>query len=121
MKLMSNNQFVHVDISVNDLMLAKKFYSKVFDWKIYEVPDMPDYLLFETGQLSGGIGLTQDQPSSGTTVFYINVDDIEDKLKVVTDNGGKIILEKTNLGGDHGFIGRFEDPCGNTIGIWTKD
>ncbi|MCY3413572.1 MAG: VOC family protein [Candidatus Heimdallarchaeota archaeon] len=118
---MIKNQFVHVDISVTDLLKARKFYSKVFDWKINDAPSMTDYLFFDTGNIEGGIGLTHDKPSSGTTIFYVNVENIEAKLQLITELGGKIILERTPLGGNHGYIGRFEDPFGNVIGIWTKD
>ena len=116
------NHFVHVEFAVNDLLIAKKFYSRVFSWEITDNPAFPDYLFFNTGdeEFSGGLSLTQSKPTTGTSVFYINVSDINDKLQVVTENGGKIILEKTTLPGDQGFIGRFEDPFGNILGIWTR-
>jgi len=32
------NPFVHVELQTNDLAKAKAFYSRLFDWKLEDVP-----------------------------------------------------------------------------------
>jgi len=33
------NPFVHVELETNDVAKAKGFYSKLFDWKLEDVPN----------------------------------------------------------------------------------
>ena len=118
------NNIVHLEFGVNDLLEAKKFYSHVLHWKMDLSDELPDYMFVEYDEnnpdLSLGISLN-DNPKNGSIVFYVRVNDIDPVLSQILDYGGKLILTKTPLPGNRGFIGRFEDPFGNIIGIWSRE
>jgi len=118
------NRIVHLELGVTDLTEAVKFYKQVFPgWKIKRAEHIPDYYFFNYGLdeevFSGGISLV-DQLSSGSIIFYVQVDDIPTTLSTITQAGGKVLLEKSPLPGEEGYIGRFEDPSGNMLGIWSQ-
>ncbi|MCH8908483.1 MAG: VOC family protein [Candidatus Heimdallarchaeota archaeon] len=119
------NNFVHIQIGVTDLDKAKEFYSKIFDWKIYQLPGMTSMVIYEIrgdgDYVGGGLHLVETQPTTGTTILYINTEDIDKKLSTIEELGCKIILRKTQLPGGYGLVGRFEDPFGNMIGLWSED
>ena len=44
------NPFVHMELSTGDVAVAKKFYKKVFDWKLNQLgPEMGNYTMIDTG------------------------------------------------------------------------
>jgi catechol 2,3-dioxygenase-like lactoylglutathione lyase family enzyme len=59
----SGNPFVHVELLTNDVEKAKDFYTKLFDWKLEEIPGM-DYTLIEVGEGTGGGMMRNPMPES---------------------------------------------------------
>ncbi len=44
------NPFVHVELNTNDVAKAKAFYSKMFDWKMEDIPmDWGTYTMIGVG------------------------------------------------------------------------
>jgi len=77
-----------------------------------------NYMMVDTGgQPGGGINIVDTMKPSGT-VLYVEVEDIEAKLAKASQLGGKVIAPKTAIPGI-GFFGMFEDPDGNTMGVFT--
>jgi predicted enzyme related to lactoylglutathione lyase len=116
------NNIVHFQFGVTDLLRAKQFYSKVFSWKFHSSDTMPDYLYFDIGgdiTMSGGIQLVDGPVTTGNVRVYIQVKDINYTLERIVEYNGKVILEKTKLSDEGGYIARFEDPFGNIMGIWS--
>ncbi|PIW97936.1 MAG: hypothetical protein COZ80_13245, partial [Ignavibacteria bacterium CG_4_8_14_3_um_filter_37_9] len=89
------NQFIaHVEIPSTDLDASKEFYKKVFDWDLRDFGK--GYLLFNTHQgITIGMRKVKKVNSGDTTVFHVQVDDIEAALDKVITAGGKIFREKT--------------------------
>ena len=119
-----SNDIVHLEIGVTNLTEAVKFYKLAFpDWSIDKAP-FPDYYFAKSANnvsnISIGIGLVEEIIDQGSIIFYIDVGDIPEAMQRITTAGGKILIEKTELGGNNGFISRFEDPFGNRIGIWSN-
>lgn len=50
------------------------------------------------------------------TVFQVN--NIEDTLNLIENNGGKTHIDKTSMGPNMGYIARFIDSEGNLMGIY---
>jgi predicted enzyme related to lactoylglutathione lyase len=50
---MSKHPIVHVEFSAHDREAAGDFYSKLFDWKVQQMPEM-NYATFDTGEGVGG-------------------------------------------------------------------
>ena len=118
------NNIVHLEIGVTSLVEAVKFYKLAFpEWKINKAP-FPDYYFVsnvENGNnLSMGIGLVSEVTDQGSIIFYVDVGDLPEAMQRITNAGGKILIEKTQVDGDNGYISRFEDPFGNRIGIWSE-
>ncbi|MHA1146077.1 MAG: VOC family protein [Candidatus Helarchaeota archaeon] len=101
-----------IDIPVTDLEGARKFYSKLFDWKINDV-EGADYLTFEAAYPPhGNLVPTEDIPERGITP-YIMVDDIDKILDKVQDLGGRILITKTLISEEIGYRAEFVDLFGN--------
>ena len=80
------NPFVHVELHTNDLAKAKAFYSKLFGWKLQDMP-MP-------GPAGGGTYTRLDPPGSVYSLAY-GINDL-----------GQIVgsYQKTSLADPEGFL-----------------
>lgn len=107
-----------VEIPTRDLKAACEFYRKLFGWQCGIAHDM-NYGFFYTGQGIGGGFSPNDEPGKGV-IFYVETPDIDGVLKRAVELGGEIAMQKTKVGDKHGFIGRFKDLSGNTVGLWSK-
>jgi predicted enzyme related to lactoylglutathione lyase len=110
--------FCHIEIPTTDPQKSRDFYSRVFGWKINE--SMPDYLMYSTPDDDGGGFSTSVKPSQDGAVLYIEVEDIEEKLREVAAAGGKKLKGKTGISKEFGFFALFLDPCGNIMGLWGR-
>lgn len=110
--------FTHFEIPTTDSQKSKGFYHKIFGWKMSE--NRPGYVMFSTGDDEGGGFTTDTKPSRNGVVLYIEVDDIEKKLKAIAAAGGKKIKDKTGISPEFGFYALFTDPCGNIMGLWSR-
>ena len=50
------------------------------------------------------------------TIFYVQVDNIEESLKTAESLGGKTLVPKVDI--PNGSFAWFSDPDGNTVGLW---
>jgi len=111
------NPIVHMEIPANDLNKAKEFYSKLFGWKIDVMQEM-DYALFDTGTPPGGGFNKVDKIKEGGCLLYIQVDDIEKKLREIEKAGGKTVRKKEEVP-QFGWDAAFKDIFGNVLGLFT--
>ncbi len=116
---MPKHPIVHVEISTTDHQKSAEFYSKVFDWKVQHI-DAMNYSTFSTGddQLAGGFNPAPQNMPIGSTSVYIGTDDIEASLAEIEANGGKTLMPKNEIPG-MGWFALFQDPAGNTLGLYT--
>ena len=114
---------VHFEIDAQKPEQLVKFYEKVFGWKIMRWEGPIDYWLITTGKedepgIDGGLSKrTEPEPS---TVNTIDVPSIDEYIKKVKDNGGKITRPKHAVPGV-GWTAYFEDPEGNGFGLMEED
>ena len=89
------------EIPADDLKRAKKFYGKLFGWKINPIPGMEDYWHIDTGgpdaSPDGGM-MTRRQPGQAIT-NYVNVPSVTRYMAKVVKLGGKICMPKTVVPG----------------------
>lgn len=111
------NQFIgHVEIPVTDLEQAKDFYMNVFEWDLK--PFGRGYYVHHTRSgVTIGLRKADTVVSGNTTIFHINVDNIETFLDRVKTYGGKVFREKTVIP-VYGWYALFNDIDGNTIGLY---
>ena len=119
------NNLAHFDIAANDVERARRFYERVFGWRI-EAWGPPDfYLIFtdDAGKPHGSIDKRDDlaaarseQPVKGRGGIgwecTIAVDDLGAIQKAIVKNGGKIVHDEREIVGV-GTLIRFEDTEGN--------
>jgi predicted enzyme related to lactoylglutathione lyase len=113
------NSIVHFEIPADDVERAKKFYGKVFGWKISD-PWKMNYFLVETktkGEEGINGGLMQRKMPGQPFMNYVAVDSIDAYCKKVEKAGGVIVLPKVEIGQGMGWIAAFKDTEGNLMGF----
>jgi predicted enzyme related to lactoylglutathione lyase len=119
------NRVIHFELQADDIERAKKFYEKTFGWEIEKVMDADkggmDYWSLRTGSegeagISGGMYRRPADRKLTTYDCTIAVDNIDNSIAAVKNNGGKIRQEKMMIPGVGWFAGAI-DTEGNIFGI----
>ena len=114
------NPFVHVELHTGDLKRAKEFYSKLFDWKLEDVP-MPGggtYTMIQPGTGTGGGMTTSHAPGTPPHwLSYVGVDDVRAATRKAKDLGAKVVQDVMEVG-EHGTMSVITDPTGATLALW---
>ena len=116
------NSFVHMELSTDDVGAAKKFYAKVFDWKIKQLgPEMGNYTTIDTGSKTSGGGMQKKMMPGQPTAWlvYAEVDSVKKTMAKAAKAGAKVVVPYQPIG-DMGAIGIFVDPTGAGFGVWEK-
>jgi predicted enzyme related to lactoylglutathione lyase len=118
------NAFAHIELTTSDLGAAKKFYKKLFDWKLKDMPmgpaGSPVYTMIAPGKGPGGGMQARPMPEAPVTWLpYVEVNDVKKALVKAEKGGAKVILPAMDIG-KNGIIGIFVDPAGATLGVWSK-
>ncbi|MFX1438292.1 MAG: VOC family protein [Promethearchaeota archaeon] len=113
----------HFEINADDPKRAKIFYEKVFKWKIEKWEGPLDYWIITAGDedevgINGGLQKREHKDDKITN--YIGVDSVNNLVKKIKENGGKILREKSPIPGV-GYYAFFEDTEGNRLGIMEED
>jgi predicted enzyme related to lactoylglutathione lyase len=115
---MADTLIAHIEIPSSDLHQTNNFFNKVFGWEFK--PFGNGYMLFNNHKgIMVGIRLVEKVNSGDTTVFHINVANIDEILKSVKANGGSVFKEKTVIPA-MGWYALLKDPQGNIIGLYQK-
>jgi predicted enzyme related to lactoylglutathione lyase len=108
-----------------DLDRAQKFYETIFDLQLI-VMDMPNIKMrmFPLDDMMGVGGAVVDsggfhKPSAtdGPLIYLNGNPDVQNVLDKVTAAGGQIIVPKTEISPEYGFMAVFIDTEGNRIGL----
>jgi uncharacterized protein len=112
------NPFVHIELNTDDVSKAKKFYLKLFDWKLSTMS--MGYTGIDVGAGGAGGGMQKKPMSEAPTMWlpYVQVDDVKKTLAKARKLGAAIQVDYTPIG-DMGAIGVFADPSGAPIGVWA--
>ncbi len=117
------NPFAHIELTTTDLGKAKKFYKKLFDWKLTDTPMGAGggiYTMIVPGKGPGGGMQSQPMPEAPVTWLpYVEVDSVKKSLAKAEKNGAKVVLPPMDIG-KNGIIGIFVDPAGAMLGVWSK-
>src|ERR1044072_9364216 len=116
------------EISVSDIKRATKFYESVFGIKMEEQEMMGMKMAFfpsedMNGKVSGGLVQgPMHKPSADGAKIYLNANpDLSVALSKVEAAGGKLMLEKTKISDDIGYMAGFFDSEGNAIALHSKN
>jgi hypothetical protein len=115
---MADQLIAHVEIPSTDLDRAKDFYQKVLGWDFKAFGN--GYLLYNNHK-GTMVGLRKvDEVAKGeSTVFHVNMPNIDSILKKVKENGGAVKRTKTVIPA-MGWYALFTDPDDNTLGLYQK-
>jgi uncharacterized protein len=120
------NPFTWIEIYVENMSRAQKFYESVLQLEMIpmETPgemgdlEMISFPWAEDGpNISGALCKTKDMKAgTGGTLVYFACEDCAKETARVTGAGGKVLQPKFPLG-EHGFCSICMDTEGNTIGF----
>ena len=116
-------RIVHFELNVKNVEKTKKFYESVFGWKIEKWEGPVDYWLIMTGEegepgIDGGLGYEEEGLPS--VVNTIDVDDVDEIIKKIKNNGGQIVQPKHAVPGV-GWMAYFKDSEGIVTGVMQED
>ena len=116
---MSGHLIAHVEIPTTDLDMESLFLNNVFSWEFKAFGK--GYLLFNNHKgIMVGLRKVESVTVGDTTVFHVNITDIDEIHKKAKENGGKVKEGKTVIPA-MGWYALINDPEGNTIGLYQKN
>jgi predicted enzyme related to lactoylglutathione lyase len=117
------NSICFFEIPGSDPERLRAFYERIFDWRFDVMPETGYLHITTANGLTGGIPGREEihETLSGLgRMNYISVDDVDEHCELITQAGGKVVLEKLAVEGQ-GWYAVALDPEGNPFGIWKKD
>ena len=117
-----NNLISIVEIPTTDFPRAVKFYQAILGVAIEEIEmdgNQMGVLPNEEGTLNVVLVKGSDyKPTTDGAVIYINAgNDLQPTLDKIEQNGGQVILPKTEISPEMGYFALFIDVEGNKLGL----
>ena len=112
------------EIPTGDLDRAAKFYETIFDCKLIPI-DLENGLrmrMFPVDNGTTGGALCHHPkfytPTEAGALLYLNANpDVQIVLDRIEQAGGKVVMSKTEISPDFGFMALFIDTEGNRVGL----
>lgn len=127
---------IHFELPARDPEKLVEFYKKVFGWEIQKYGDFAYWLITTGPQSEVGIdgailpketeGVVEepkeviDAAHAINATITIDVADLDESMKMVTENGGKIVMDKWAVP-NIGWQAYFMDPEMNILGMMQSD
>lgn len=116
------NLVTFIDIPATDFGRAVSFYKAILGLEINETEVFGTKMGFfpsDGTNASGAIVQGQDyKPSTDGVIAYLNGgNDLQNVLDKVGPNNGKVIVPKTHISPEVGYIGMFIDTEGNKMAV----
>ena len=113
---------VWFEIPADDTARARKFYGKLFGWKVNQLPHMSEYWHIDTGgaDASPDGGLMKRMHPEHSITTYISVPSVSRFMKKVERLGGSICKPRTGVPG-MGYFAICQDTEDNTFAIWEMN
>lgn len=116
------------EISVADINRAKKFYETIFGIQMDVQEMMGMQMAFfpaedMNGKVSGGLVQgPMHKPSADGAKIYLNGNpDLADALSKVEAAGGQVVMPKTKISDDIGYMAVFVDSEGNGVALHSNN
>jgi uncharacterized protein len=123
----NSNALNWFEISVTDIARAKKFYEEIFSVKMEEMEMMGMKMaMFPYDQMGGkvGGGLVESpyhKPSADGVKVYLNANpDMDVILARIGAAGGQVMMPKTKISDDIGYMAGFVDSEGNHVALHSN-
>jgi len=115
------------EISVTDIARAKKFYEAIFSIEMQEQDMMGMKMAYFPADMMGGKvggGLVESpyhKPSADGVKVYLNANpDMEVILAKIDAAGGQVMMPKTKISDEIGYMAGFVDTEGNHIALHSN-
>jgi predicted enzyme related to lactoylglutathione lyase len=115
------------EISVNDISRATKFYETIFGIQMRRQEMMGMKMAFfpaedMNGKVSGSLVQGQmHRPTADGAKIYLNGNpDLANALSKIDTAGGKVLMPKTKITDEIGFMAYFTDTEGNTVALHSN-
>lgn len=121
-----NNLISIAEIPVTDFSRAVKFYQAILEIAIQEVEmDGNQMGILPNKQGTVNVVLVKGNDYKSTSdgaVLYLNAgNDLQSMLDKVVQNGGQVIVPKTEISPEMGFFALFIDTEGNKLGLHSSN
>lgn len=124
----NENSLNWFEISVADMNRAKKFYETVFNIQMPEQEMMGMKMAFfpaenMNGKVSGGlVHGPMHKPSADGNKIYLNGNpNLDNALSKVEAAGGKVLMPKTKISDEIGYMAFFTDSEGNNMALHSNN
>ena len=113
------NYFCHIVIPSKNYQKSKIFFEKIFGWKVQEVPRTNTLDVLPPSEKGPSAELNSEED---IIVPSISTSNIDTKLKLIEEFGGKTLEDKTPIGenAEYGHYALFEDPQGNKMCLYSE-
>ncbi|MBN8568146.1 MAG: VOC family protein [Ignavibacteria bacterium] len=121
-----DNSLNWFEIPASDIKRATKFYETVFSIEMPQMEMGGSMAFFPAGMEGGKVGgaLVQSpmhKPSAEGAVIYLNANpDLDIALGKVEKAGGKVVMPKTKITDEIGFMAFFTDTEGNKVAMHSN-
>jgi predicted enzyme related to lactoylglutathione lyase len=124
----NENSLNWFEIPATDIARATKFYETIFATKLDPLPEMMGMKMVSfpaepgSGKANGGLAQSDmHKPSADGTIIYLNANpNIEKVTERVEAAGGKLLMPKTQISPEIGYMAFFIDTEGNKIGLHAQ-
>ncbi|HKO80042.1 MAG TPA: VOC family protein [Chitinophagaceae bacterium] len=124
----TTNSLNWFEIPVTDMPRAKHFYQVIFSMHMDETEMMGMHMAFfpnenGNGKASGALVRSENhKPSMEGTVVYLNANPSMDSvLEKIESEGGTILMQKTQITPEIGYMAFFTDTEGNKVALHSQD
>lgn len=114
------------EIPATDLTRAQKFYETIFDMQMIPL-DLPNFKMrmFPLQDMQNGVGgalvdsggFHKPSATEGPLIYLNGNPDVQQVLNKVEAAGGKIMVPKTEISPEYGFMAVMMDTEGNRIAL----
>jgi predicted enzyme related to lactoylglutathione lyase len=116
-------KIIHFELNVKNIEKSIRFYETVFGWKFEKWDGPGDYWLITTGDesepgIEGGLGLEEENFPS--VVNMVEVDNVDEVVRMVEANGGSVLRPKHAVPGV-GWLAYIKDPDEIVTGVMKED
>jgi uncharacterized protein len=115
------------EIPVGDMQRAKHFYQVIFSIHMDETTMADTQMVMfpmsmGNGKVSGALAQSQFHvPGMQGPVVYLNANpDLTAVLDKIMEEGGTVLMPKTHINEETGYMAFFEDTEGNRIGLHSQ-
>lgn len=124
----NSNSLNWFEVPATDMARARAFYEKIFDIEMQPLP-MPEFEMVTfpmemgNGKVHGAlIKHEMYTPSDNGVTVYLNADpDIQTVIDRIEPAGGKIVIPKTQISEEIGYMAFFMDSEGNRMALHAQN